>query len=71
MQLLHDGVQAVFAARQHRHNCAVVAQSQRHGAADAGGTTCIARFRAAAVRVPTQLVSLVHTWVGTEETSGA
>ena len=35
-QLLHDGVQAVFAARQHRDNGAVVAQSQRHGAANAG-----------------------------------
>jgi hypothetical protein len=35
-QLLHNGIQAVFAARQHRHNGAIVAQTQRHSAADAG-----------------------------------
>jgi hypothetical protein len=35
VQLLHDGIQAVFAARKNGHNNAVVAQIQRNSASDA------------------------------------
>ena len=40
MKLLDNGVQAVLAAGQHRYYDAIVAQRQRHSAADAGGSRC-------------------------------
>ena len=40
VQLLHDGVQALLAAGEHRDDHAVLVERHRHRAADAGRPSC-------------------------------